>query len=160
MCSADIFLGVLAILFPPLPVWVKRGICSADSIINILLLVLGYLPGLIHAWYIIAKFPDADYEYEALPRQDAEGGRVRYIIIDRTNNNSNAKPQQGPNYGTQGGGGRSNQQQYRSQAPASASAAPQQHGVTNAHGEGSSDGQVPPSYADVVAGDNKIQTRD
>ena len=138
-------------------VWVKRGICSADSIINILLLVLGYIPGLIHAWYIIAKFPDADYEYEALPRQDAEGGRVRYIIIDRTNDNSNAKPQQGPNYGTQGG--RNNQ--YRSQAPASSSAAPQQQGIMNANGgEGSSDGQVPPSYADVVAGDNKIQTRD
>jgi hypothetical protein len=31
-------------------VWVKRGICSADSFINIALCCLGYLPGLIHAW--------------------------------------------------------------------------------------------------------------
>ena len=31
-------------------VWVKRGICSCDSIINIALCMLGYLPGLIHAW--------------------------------------------------------------------------------------------------------------
>ncbi|PMB73697.1 Plasma membrane proteolipid 3 [Beauveria bassiana] len=64
MCSADIFLGVLAILFPPLPVWVKRGICSADSLINILLCLLGFIPGMLHAWYIIAKFPEPPYEYE------------------------------------------------------------------------------------------------
>lgn len=37
MCGSDIFLGILAILFPPLAVWVKRGICSADSLINIAL---------------------------------------------------------------------------------------------------------------------------
>lgn len=37
MCGSDILLGLLAILFPPLAVWVKRGICSADSLINILL---------------------------------------------------------------------------------------------------------------------------
>lgn len=34
-------------------VWVKRGICSADSLINIALCCLGYLPGLFHAWVII-----------------------------------------------------------------------------------------------------------
>jgi uncharacterized membrane protein YqaE (UPF0057 family) len=37
MCGSDIFLGLVAILFPPLAVWVKRGICSADSLINIAL---------------------------------------------------------------------------------------------------------------------------
>lgn len=37
MCGSDIFLGLLAILFPPLAVWVKRGICSVDSLINIAL---------------------------------------------------------------------------------------------------------------------------
>ena len=50
MCSTDIFLGLLAILFPPLAVWVKRGICSADSVINICLCCLGFIPGLLHAW--------------------------------------------------------------------------------------------------------------
>ena len=43
MCSTDIFLGLLALVFPPVAVWVKRGICSADSVINILLCVLGYV---------------------------------------------------------------------------------------------------------------------
>lgn len=37
MCGSDIFLGLIAVLFPPLAVWVKRGICSADSLINIAL---------------------------------------------------------------------------------------------------------------------------
>jgi uncharacterized membrane protein YqaE (UPF0057 family) len=36
-------------------VWVKRGICSADSFINIALCCLGYLPGLIHAWVSPAR---------------------------------------------------------------------------------------------------------
>jgi uncharacterized membrane protein YqaE (UPF0057 family) len=50
MCTSDIFLGLIAIIFPPLPVWVKSGICSADSLINICLCVLGFIPGLLHAW--------------------------------------------------------------------------------------------------------------
>ncbi|KAG7660478.1 uncharacterized protein J8A68_006010, partial [[Candida] subhashii] len=44
-------------IFPPIPVWIRRGFCSYDSFINILLLILGYFPGLIHSWYIIAKYP-------------------------------------------------------------------------------------------------------
>lgn len=190
MCSSDIFLGVLAILFPPLPVWVKRGICGADSFINILLFVLGYIPGLIHAWYIIAKFPDDhDYEYDNVPQHDSERGyqhggeRVRYIIIDRPScghgqgqhQQKANKSQRGTNYGTnqQSNGGRSgnNSNQPASYAAAVSRPAPQQQGVTkknnndtnnttNNNGEGGSDGTVPPSYADVVAGDHKIQTQD
>ena len=34
--------------------------------------MLGYLPGLIHAWYIIARHPERDYDYE--------------VIADDTNN--------------------------------------------------------------------------
>lgn len=53
----DLCLIVLSVLFPPLPVWIRRGFCSQDSLINILLFILGYFPGLIHSWYIIAKYP-------------------------------------------------------------------------------------------------------
>lgn len=56
-CLSDLILIILSVLFPPLPVWVRRGICTCDSLINILLCFLGYLPGLIHSWYIIAKYP-------------------------------------------------------------------------------------------------------
>lgn len=37
MCGTDVFLGILAIIFPPIAVWVKRGLCSADSLINLAL---------------------------------------------------------------------------------------------------------------------------
>ncbi|KAK1981693.1 hypothetical protein LZ30DRAFT_719486 [Colletotrichum cereale] len=177
MCSADIFLGLLAVLFPPLPVWVKRGLCSADSLINILLCLLGYIPGLIHAWYIIAKFPEPDYEYESVP-QDREGGRVTYVFVHGNGNGNGPhtqQPRQQPrpsqhnskgnvSYGTTnnngtapaaaaaGGSSRPQPQQPQQQQPRQY----QRQGA----GEGSSDGTVPPSYDEVVAGDNKIQTRD
>ncbi|EGR45496.1 uncharacterized protein TRIREDRAFT_81423 [Trichoderma reesei QM6a] len=156
MCSADIFLGVLAILFPPLPVWVKRGICSADSLINILLCILGFIPGLLHAWYIIAKFPEPPYEYDAVPNDERYGSnRVTYVYVQSPPgpHHQQPKPQDGNgrmNYGT------TSQLQHHSPSPQ-----PQQHGVTGS-GEGSSDHHqgVPPSYAEVVAGDHKVQTRD
>ncbi|KAK6457258.1 uncharacterized protein RJT20DRAFT_93631 [Scheffersomyces xylosifermentans] len=56
-CISDFILIVLSVLFPPLPVWIRRGFCTSDSLINILLCMLGYFPGLIHSWYIIAKYP-------------------------------------------------------------------------------------------------------
>ncbi|OBA20458.1 UPF0057-domain-containing protein [Metschnikowia bicuspidata var. bicuspidata NRRL YB-4993] len=56
-CMSDILLVVVSVLFPPLPVWIRRGLCSMDSLVNVLLCVLGYFPGLVHSWYIIAKYP-------------------------------------------------------------------------------------------------------
>ncbi|CAE6538731.1 unnamed protein product [Rhizoctonia solani] len=50
----NVLLYFLALLFPPIPVFIKRG-CSADVFINILLCVLGWIPGVIHAWLIISK---------------------------------------------------------------------------------------------------------
>ncbi|KAI0014447.1 hypothetical protein F4779DRAFT_612737 [Xylariaceae sp. FL0662B] len=139
-CSADLFLGFLAILFPPLPVWVKTGLCSADSIINILLCMLGYIPGLLHAWYIIAKFPET-FEYESVPSEAGAGGRVTYVFVQPRAGQQGRPPHGGMNYGTTD----ANQ--------ASSSSAP----------AGSSDrqdaGRAPPSYAEAVQGDNKIQTQ-
>lgn len=43
-------------------VWVKRGICSVDSLINIALCILGVIPGLLHAWYIVARYQDPTYD--------------------------------------------------------------------------------------------------
>jgi uncharacterized membrane protein YqaE (UPF0057 family) len=145
-CSADIFLGVIAILFPPLPVWVKRGICSADSIINILLCVLGFVPGLIHSWYIIAKFPEPPYEYETVPSDNGEGGRVTYVYVQN-------HPGHGP-----GHGGRQQQQQKqpKPQDNRAMNYGTAQNGGSSSGGEGG----VPPSYASVVAGDNKVQSHE
>ncbi|KAK3323793.1 hypothetical protein B0T19DRAFT_213910 [Cercophora scortea] len=190
MCSVDIFLGLLAFLFPPLPgwypalvifpsplpaqlatepqhkrdanrsillitVWVKTGICSADSFINILLCMLGYLPGLIHAWYIIAKNPEPEYDYAAA--RDAEGAHI-YVFVHENGQQSSRpqrvqapKPQANMNYGTT-----NNASSSAAPAPAPAS---QQAPHTHDAGEGSSEGP-PPSYAQVVAGDHKVQTNE
>lgn len=53
-CVMDIIRILLSILLPPLGVFLQVGI-GAQFWINILLTILGYFPGVIHAVYIIAK---------------------------------------------------------------------------------------------------------
>ena len=53
--ASDICKIILAIILPPLGVFLERG-CGADLLINILLTILGYIPGIIHALYIILKY--------------------------------------------------------------------------------------------------------
>jgi len=53
--GSDICKIILAIFIPPLGVFLERG-CGADFLINILLTILGYIPGIIHALYIILKY--------------------------------------------------------------------------------------------------------
>ncbi|GEA06308.1 UPF0057 membrane protein [Alteromonas sp. KUL42] len=50
----DIIRILLSILLPPLGVFLQVGI-GLHFWINILLTILGYFPGVIHAVYIIAK---------------------------------------------------------------------------------------------------------
>ncbi|KAF2216589.1 hypothetical protein CERZMDRAFT_9564, partial [Cercospora zeae-maydis SCOH1-5] len=49
-------LAILAIILPPVPVVIRRG-CSAHILLNILLCILGWIPGILHAWYIILETP-------------------------------------------------------------------------------------------------------
>ncbi|KAI0443757.1 hypothetical protein F4803DRAFT_298392 [Xylaria telfairii] len=53
--ASDICKIILAVILPPLGVFLERG-CGADFLINILLTILGYFPGIIHALYIILKY--------------------------------------------------------------------------------------------------------
>lgn len=65
---ADLALVLLSIFLPPVAVIFKCGLCSADFVINVALCVLGFIPGLIHAWYIIAKYPlQPNYDIESRP---------------------------------------------------------------------------------------------
>lgn len=62
----EILIIILAILLPPVAVFLKTGL-SVDLLINIALCFLGFIPGLIHALYIIAKVPAGqDVENEPL----------------------------------------------------------------------------------------------
>jgi uncharacterized membrane protein YqaE (UPF0057 family) len=45
---------ILAIILPPLAVGLKKGIGSA-FLINILLTLIGWLPGVIHAFYVLSR---------------------------------------------------------------------------------------------------------
>lgn len=138
--------------------WIKAGICTADSIINIALCLLGFIPGLIHAWYIIMKYPEPDYDevaYEPVSggsgqRRDLENGHVTYYYV------SHQPPQHAPqpSYGTL------NQQgQQQPAGHSKTSDDPQQGGAADS-GEGRSDARPPPTYAEAVKGDNKIQSQD
>ncbi|KAJ7940729.1 hypothetical protein B0H13DRAFT_2299690 [Mycena leptocephala] len=53
--ASDICKIIGAIILPPLGVFLERG-CGADLLINILLTILGFIPGIIHALYIILKY--------------------------------------------------------------------------------------------------------
>ncbi|KAF8589165.1 UPF0057-domain-containing protein [Ramaria rubella] len=60
--GSDILLIIVAILFPPAAAAFITG-CSCDLLINILLTVLGYFPGHIHAFWLIYKKMKAEEQY-------------------------------------------------------------------------------------------------
>ena len=135
------------------------GICTADSIINLALCCLGYIPGLLHAWYIIMKYPEPDYDslvYEPIPQSagqggDVEGGRVYYYVSH--------EPIQHP---SQRGYGTVQQPPEQNRSPAPKQQQQYQPQPEQGSGEGSSQGQndsrPPPTYAEAVRGDNKVQS--
>ena len=129
--------------------------------------MLGYIPGLLHSWYIIAKFPEGTCEhdeiyYHTVPADGGEGGhaggarveRVTYYYVrsngGRNNMRGGQQQQRGPerqagmSYGTVGTG-----QQQPAQGPTQMP--PQQQGESSQEG-------VPPSYQEAVQGDHKVQT--
>jgi uncharacterized membrane protein YqaE (UPF0057 family) len=56
----DVIRVILSILLPPLGVFLQVGI-GFHFWLNILLTLLGYIPGLVHAIYIIAKVGPAPH---------------------------------------------------------------------------------------------------
>ncbi|MEX1035917.1 MAG: YqaE/Pmp3 family membrane protein [Sneathiella sp.] len=51
---SDVLKIILAIILPPLGVFFEVGL-SKHFWINVILTILGYIPGIIHAVYIIAR---------------------------------------------------------------------------------------------------------
>jgi uncharacterized membrane protein YqaE (UPF0057 family) len=50
----DLFKIILAVILPPLGVLIEVGL-TKHFFINIVLTILGFVPGIIHAVYVIAK---------------------------------------------------------------------------------------------------------
>ena len=55
-------LYVFALLLPPVAVLLKHG-CGCAFFLNILLTILGWLPGVVHAWYIIGKYSTPSHRH-------------------------------------------------------------------------------------------------
>ena len=51
----DLFRIIIAILLPPLGVFLQVGI-GLQFWINIVLTILGYIPGIVHAIWVIIKY--------------------------------------------------------------------------------------------------------
>ncbi|KAJ6440282.1 hypothetical protein O9K51_06072 [Purpureocillium lavendulum] len=56
LTGSDICKFICAVILPPLGVFLEVG-CGADLLINIVLTIFGYIPGIIHAIYIIVTRP-------------------------------------------------------------------------------------------------------
>lgn len=117
--------------------------------------MLGFIPGLLHAWYIIAKYPDMPEDYEPLSGDGGEnGGRVTYYYVAHgpvshpppQHQQQRRQPQRA--YGTN--------EAIRVEGPKQ-DGQRQESGVEEQGGQGSS-GAVPPSYEQAVKGDHKVQT--
>ncbi len=137
-------------------VWIKIGVCTADSVINIALCCLGYLPGLLHAWYIIARHPEHDYDYEPI---DNERGRVTYYYVSP--DQQRAGQQGRMNYGGARHPQPKGQQQtgVESHPPVPSNSSPA--GASSSREQNVSGGEnAPPTYDDAVKGDHKVQTAD
>jgi uncharacterized membrane protein YqaE (UPF0057 family) len=80
MCCA-VFIGLIsptvgisiAILLPPVPVFLKAG-CGGQLLINILLCCLAWIPGIIHAWWVIGKHTTPARSARNPPHKDVYGG--------------------------------------------------------------------------------------
>ncbi|KAI0058616.1 UPF0057-domain-containing protein [Artomyces pyxidatus] len=60
--GSDVCLILVAIIFPPAAAAFIAG-CSCDLLINILLTILGYLPGHIHAFWLIYRRMKAEEQW-------------------------------------------------------------------------------------------------
>ncbi|KAJ7031563.1 hypothetical protein C8F04DRAFT_693031, partial [Mycena alexandri] len=50
--ASDILKIIAAVILPPLGVFLERG-CGTDLLINVLLTILGFIPGIIHGMFLL-----------------------------------------------------------------------------------------------------------
>jgi hypothetical protein len=149
-------------------VWVKKGICSADSLINLALCCLGFLPGLLHAWYIILQNPETYDQYQQVPDGERADGRTTYYVISHEQpgrrqgqlgyGTVGSQPNAGQFPGQQSGGvGSFAGQQQKNVKAAKGASVPSPQAQQGGEGSSSQPEGPPPTYADVIKGDHKVQ---
>lgn len=132
--------------------------------------MLGFIPGLLHAWYIIALYPEERDDYDALQGDGGENGsgRVTYYYVDRREVSGEDRESGGRSVGGQGRGygaitegGMNAKAKANQKTKVDIKANPDVSQGPVGRGEGASEGAgegVPPSYEQAVRGDHKIQT--
>ncbi|CAY68212.1 Hypothetical protein PAS_chr1-4_0369 [Komagataella phaffii GS115] len=55
LTCTDPIKAIFAIILPPLGVFLEVG-CNCTLLLNVVLTCLGYIPGIIHALYVIVKY--------------------------------------------------------------------------------------------------------
>ncbi|CAE6435043.1 unnamed protein product [Rhizoctonia solani] len=78
--GSDIILILVTILFPPAAVAIMSG-CSCDLLINLCLTILGYIPGHIHAFYLIWRRMEAEERYGAGGFQYVGNGHYEPLYV-------------------------------------------------------------------------------
>ncbi|KAL8384816.1 hypothetical protein RB599_006916 [Gaeumannomyces hyphopodioides] len=79
--TSDVLLYLLAVLVPPVPVFLARG-CGADFLINIGLTILGWIPGMIRKFYLSAiLFPAASHVPQPREQHADSGNPDAWWII-------------------------------------------------------------------------------
>ncbi|KAK7708968.1 hypothetical protein SLS64_006448 [Diaporthe eres] len=89
--ASAVLLIIITLFFPPVGVALVAG-CGADVLINICLTLLGYIPGHIHAFYILYVY------YSRADRPTAE--RAPGIYSERVQNGGHNQGHPAGGYGT------------------------------------------------------------
>jgi len=98
--GSDVLLIIVAILFPPAAAAFITG-CSCDLLINILLTILGYIPGHLHAFWLIYKKMQAEEQYGRGGFQYVGNGAYEPLHNQQGGGPAGQAP---VNYGATGGG--------------------------------------------------------
>lgn len=108
ICSvSDFALYIIALIFPPVAVLLRSGFASADLLLNVLLTLLGFFPGLIHAFYYITmtsplrgtvqiyeqRWSDVERNGQQQRRVYESANEMRMPLISNNNNNTSSSTQ-------------------------------------------------------------------
>ncbi|CAR27109.1 hypothetical protein ZYGR_0I03820 [Zygosaccharomyces rouxii] len=98
---SDIILYIVAFFFPPVAVVFRSGCCSKDLLLNVLLTLLAFIPGMIHAFYYVTITSPARSENNRYFYQQGWGDRERYagVAIVHDGETSVHRPEH-PGYGS------------------------------------------------------------
>ncbi|SMN18311.1 similar to Saccharomyces cerevisiae YDL123W SNA4 Protein of unknown function, localized to the vacuolar outer membrane [Maudiozyma saulgeensis] len=105
-CSvSDFILYIVAFFFPPVAVLLRSGFCSKDFLLNILLTLCGFVPGMIHAFYYITVTSplrrDVEYVYfyqngwqdnEGQAESNRENQDMRRPLLSESNYQERTRP--------------------------------------------------------------------